>query len=72
MAALWPRKLKLRTFHAGAILAFFTSYFFTTSRAFGICRVSVDGARFDRKTTKMPECGSTRLLGDGPKENGAR
>src|SRR5262249_57982827 len=26
MAALWPRKLKLRTFHAGAILAFFTSY----------------------------------------------
>src|SRR5262249_10134436 len=26
MAALWPRRLKLRTFHAGAILAFFTSH----------------------------------------------
>ena len=23
---LWPRRLKLRTFHAGFILAFFTSY----------------------------------------------
>ena len=32
---LGPRKLKLRTFHAGAILAFFTSYF-ATIRASGL------------------------------------
>ncbi len=52
--ALWLRTLKLRTFHAGVVLGFFTSYllpsvqsvFFERLEAFVVCAGMVRGPEF--------------------------
>jgi hypothetical protein len=72
MAVLWLRRLKLRTFHAGVVLGFFTSYllpsvqavFFERLEAFGVRAGMVRGPEF-RLSVKIPRRHQTTLQASG-------